>query len=262
MQSIANHAGIYRTAAAGSAALARAFPSLTFYLRFLNRVFYYSALARKGRYDDEQWCRSSLDILRALEQTGVQVEITGLHILNRVPGACVLVSNHMSTLETILLPGVVQPIKDVTFVIKRGIAEYPVFKHIILSRNPIVVDRASPRDDLTRVLDEGSHILESGRSIIVFPQTTRNLVFDPEQFNSIGVKLAKRTGAPVIPVAVKSDAWGIGRLVKEFGRIDPSKRVHFAFGEPITVEGRGQAEHAAVIDFICARLTSWCAQVR
>ena len=177
--------------------------------------------------------------------------------MEEVAGPCVFIANHMSTLETICLPAVIQPYKDCTFIVKRGIVEYPVFKHIMRSRDPIVVDRANPREDLKVVLEEGCNLLARGRSIVVFPQTTRTVTFEPEQFNTIGVKLAKRANVPIIPLALKTDAWGIGTLVKEFGRIDPTKKVHMAFGAPITVQGRGSDEHKQIVEFIQQQMQRW-----
>ena len=253
--------GHYATTSQRPDLAARLFPSPTFYVRFLRTVFWASGLARKGQYGDAEWHASSFAVLRSLESVGVHIELTGLDVLTRIEGPCVFVSNHMSTLETIILPGIVQPFKDVTFVVKRGIVEYPVFKHIMHSRAPIVVDRVNPREDLTRVLRGGVDILAGGRSIIIFPQTTRTIRFNPTNFNTIGVKLARDAGVPIVPIAVRSDAWGNGRWVKEFGRIDPTLPVRLAFGEPIPVEKRGNKAHHAALDFITNKLTGWGVEV-
>jgi 1-acyl-sn-glycerol-3-phosphate acyltransferase len=261
MQTIADRTGNYTTAGRTPGLLARWFPSPVFYYRFLRAVFRASAQARRGVYGDAEWYGSSFEVLRALESVGVTIRITGLDQVPHIQGPCVFVANHMSTLETIVLPGIVQPLKDVTFVVKRGIVKYPVFKHIMRARDPIVVDRVNPRADLVRVLEDGARILSRGRSIVVFPQTTRTLTFDPARFNTIGVKLARDAQVPVVPVAVRSDAWGIGRWVKEFGRIDPARPVYFAFGAPIAVTGRGNQTHQAVVDFIRTQLAGWGAAV-
>jgi 1-acyl-sn-glycerol-3-phosphate acyltransferase len=237
--------------------VARLFPSIYFYSLFVYNVYKFGMLAKAGKYDDLGWYQSSLNVLRALEKAGANIQITGLNVLNQISGPCVIVANHMSTLETIILPGIVQPLKDVTFVVKRAIVEYPVFKHMMLTRDPIVVDRANPREDLMRVLSEGAAQLKRGRSIIVFPQTTRTVTFDPSQFNTIGIKLARDAAVPIVPVAVRTDAWGIGTLIKEFGKIDVSRPVRFAFGQPLYVEGRGNATHQAVINYISSHLEAW-----
>ncbi|NJN82483.1 MAG: 1-acyl-sn-glycerol-3-phosphate acyltransferase [Caldilineaceae bacterium] len=189
----------------------------------------------------------------------MKIELAGLDKIGAVDGPCVYIANHMSTLETLVLPGIVQPVKDVTFIVKRGIIEYPIFKHVMLVRDPIVVDRVNPREDLQVVMSHGAEILKSGRSLIVFPQTTRTFQFEPERFNTIGVKLARRAGVPVVPVAVKSDAWTNGRVVKEFGKIDVSKVVHLEFGDALHIQDRGAEEHRAIIDYISERLETWSA---
>ena len=257
MQPITDEQGNYHTPSRHTFFLARRLPSLFYYTEFLAYVFRYSGRAKRGAYGAEEWWHSSLLAMQGLEKVGVQIEVTGAHLLKQVAGPCVLIANHMSTLETICLPAVIEPFKEFTFIIKRGIAEYPVFKHLILSRQPIVVDRTNPREDLQVVLEEGCQALAKGRSVLVFPQTTRTLTLDPEHFNTIGIKLAKRANVPVVPLALKTDAWGIGSLIKEFGRIDPTKTVHMAFGAPLTIDGRGNAEHKQIIDFIQQRLQAW-----
>jgi 1-acyl-sn-glycerol-3-phosphate acyltransferase len=257
MVSLAQADGNYVTPPTVPNLIARFLPSLYFYSMFVYNVYTFGMAAKAGKYGDLGWYQSSMNVLRALEKAGANIQITGLNVLSQISGPCVIVANHMSTLETIILPGIVQPLKDVTFVVKRAIVEYPVFKHMMLARDPIVVDRVNPREDLMRVLTEGAAHLKRGRSIIVFPQTTRTLTFDPVQFNTIGIKLARDAGVPIVPVAVRSDAWGIGKLIKEFGKVDVSRPVRLAFGQPLTVEGRGNATHQAVIRFISEHLQAW-----
>lgn len=257
MQAITDSQGRYQTKPRWVFPLARLLPSLYYYPQFLYHVFRASALAKTGKYTDEEWWYSSLSSMLALETVGVEIEITGVNWLQTIAGPCVFIANHMSTLETICLPGVIQPFKDCTFIVKRGIVEYPVFKHLMIARNPIVVDRANPRDDLKAVLEQGPQILAGGRSIIVFPQTTRTLTFNPELFNTIGIKLAKQGNVPIIPIAIKSDAWGIGSIVKEFGRIDPTQKVYLAFGAPLKIQNRGAEEHKQIIEFIQQQMQKW-----
>ena len=187
----------------------------------------------------------------------MDVTVEGLDILRKLDSPCVFIGNHMSTLETMVLPGIIQSFLEVTFVVKESLVQYPVFKHVMRSRDPVLVGRVNPREDLRTVLEGGQEKLRGGTSMIIFPQTTRSLGLDLEQFNTIGIKLARRAQVPVVPVALKTDAWGIGRIVKEFGRIDLSKRVRFAFGEPVTISGSGKEEHESVIEYISGKLKEW-----
>lgn len=235
----------------------RAFPSLFYYPAMARIVWRASRMARLGHYGDREWGDSSAEIIRALEDVGVRLRIEGRENFATLPSPCVFIGNHMSTLETFALPALIVRSKPVTFVVKKSLTEYPVFRHVMVSRNPVTVERVNPRDDFKVVMEEGLKRIENGISIVVFPQTTRTADFDPGQFNTIGIKLAKRAGVPVIPVALRTDAWGNGRLIKDFGRIDPSRTVRFAFGPPLEVRGGGQAEHGSVVDFIQGKLKEW-----
>lgn len=239
----------------------RLFPSIAFYKDVLSIVLSASRQARKGMYTDSEWCRSSLDTIRSLEAVGAVFEVSGIEHLHEIDPPCVFIGNHMSTLETFALPAIIRPFMPVTFVVKQGLVEYPVFRHIMLSRDPVVVGRLNPREDLKAVLEGGEERLKKGISIVIFPQQprggARSVVFDPAAFNTMGIKLAKKVGVPVVPVAVKTDAWGNGKWLRDFGKIDPSKKVHIAFGRPMHIKDRGAEEHQAVIDFIMERLIEW-----
>lgn len=237
--------------------LARKYPSLVLYYRILGNYFRSSRLAKAGRYGYEEWSASSMEVLRAFESVGVRFQIENLGSFSDLSTPCVFIGNHISNLETLVLPGVICPFLRVTFVVKELLIRYPVFRHVMRSRDPVVVGRKDPRKDLRSVLEGGQERLERGISLVVFPQTTRTPVFDPDQFNTIGVKLARRAGVPVVPFALKTDALGIGRPFKDFGRIRPEIPVHFRFGEPVTITGNGREEHAEIIRFIQDSLREW-----
>lgn len=249
--------GIYRSAARRVSWCARAFPTFSFYRKFAWNLYRSSSMARRGKYDDLQWSLSSRQVLRALESVGVRAEFTGTEHIRRLETPCVFIGNHMSMLETMVLPGIIQPIQLVTFVVKTSLLEYPFFRHVMRSRDPIAVSRDNPREDFKAVMQGGTERLQRGISIVVFPQTTRSLTFDPREFNTIGLKLAQRADVPVVPIALKTDAWGNGKRFKDLGPIDPSKMVHIAFGPPIAIRGRGHEQHQEIIKFIETKLSEW-----
>ncbi len=247
----------YRTTPGPVSFWARALPELVCYTKFLRTVFKASAKAKKGCYHDTQWYNSSLEVLKTLESIGVCFEINGVEHLQQLSGPCVIVANHMSVLETVIMPFLILPFKNFTFIVKDSLMAYPVFKHVLRTRHPIVVNRVNPRQDLKTVMTEGTRRLENGISVVVFPQTTRSTSFDPDKFNSMGVKLAARAKVPVLPLALATDAWNNGKIVKEFGKIDTSKTVRFSFGNALPINGRGRDQHQAIIDFIGKQLDQW-----
>lgn len=241
--------------------LARRWPSLAFHCKALGIYRRASRLAVNGLYDGDRWARSSLEILRALEAVGIRIRTSNLDVLRQLDPPVIFVANHMSTLETLIFPCLIQPFLPIAYIVKENLTRFPLFGAITKARDPILVGRVNPREDLKAVMEGGSRRVANGTSIIVFPQTTRSVRFEPEKFNSIGVKLARRVGVQVVPVALKTDAWEVGRLVKEFGPIHPERPVRVAFGEPITVTGRGKEEHEQVVRFIEGKLEKWKTEI-
>jgi 1-acyl-sn-glycerol-3-phosphate acyltransferase len=208
-------------------------------------------------YDTKHWTDSSFEILRFLEKAGGVFHITGMDKFKNLSGPVLFISNHMSTLETMILPCIIGPHKELTFVVKESLVKHPLFGDVMRSRNPIVVGRTDPRKDLEAVMNEGTEKLKNGISIIIFPQSTRSVEFKPEDFNSLGVKLAKKAGVTVIPIALKTDFWGNGKMIKELGPIDHNKHIHIKFGDPIEITGNGKEENQKIIEFIKSSLEEW-----
>jgi 1-acyl-sn-glycerol-3-phosphate acyltransferase len=256
MQKLSPDNSRYQSPSGNSSLVSRTLPSLSFYIKFLWEITCSAAKAKRGDYDSETWQGSSIRVLRALESTGIMVEVEGLEHIMAVEGPVIFIGNHLSVMETVVLPSLILGYKPFTYVIKQSLLEVPIFKHVMASIEPIAVTRTNPRQDLKTVLDEGMQRLARGLSLVIFPQTTR-APFNPEQFSTIGVKLARKTAVPVIPLALLTDAWYNGKLIKDFGRIDPSRKVHFAFGEAFNVDGKGSTEHQQVIDFIQHHLAQW-----
>lgn len=236
-------------------------------LRYNNRLYFilkYAAIvlrtrkeAKQNLYDTKHWTDSSFEILRFIEKAGGVFHITGMEHFNKSGDPVLFIGNHMSTLETMILPSIIGPHKELTFVVKESLVKHPLFGDVMKSRNPIVVGRTDPRKDLEAVMNGGVELLKSGISIVIFPQSTRSIEFKPEEFNSLGVKLAKKAGVEVVPIALKTDFWGNGKWIKEIGPIDASKHIYIKFGEPINISGNGKEENQKIIDYIQASLKEW-----
>jgi len=227
------------------------------YCHFFSTILRSRAKAVAGKYGDEEWAGSSFEIMKNLERCKAIFRIEGMNKVRKTSGPLVFIANHMSTLETVVLPGLVQPFKPVTYVVKKSLTTGFIWGPIMRSRNPIAISRKDPRADLEVVIREGLTRLQAGISVIVFPQGTRTPIFNRASFNSLGIKLASKAGVPVIPVALKTDYWGSSGLFRGFGPVHRDRPVHLEFGDPISVSGRGKAEHERCLDFIETRLRSW-----
>lgn len=213
----------------------------------------------KGDFTPRTFAKMSFRMIQMVEASGTSVEIYDTDKLNSIKGKpCVFVGNHMSLVETFHLPCIVSSFCKTTIIAKSSLAKYPFFGQCLRAVKPILLDRKNPRKDLNETLSQGTERLKSGLSIILFPQGARTTVFDPRKFNSLGAKLARSAGVPIIPVACKTDYASCGKILKDFGPIDPSKTVKYAIGPILDPNTLSQVElQDACTKFIAGKLTEW-----
>ena len=235
----------------------KVFFRFNFYRRIMRVVFETRRKVLNNKYDDSEWNESSYDMLRCFEDSGIPCHFRGMNNINSSNGATVFIGNHMSTAETFLLPSIILPRKKITFIVKKDLMDYPVFGPIMRSRSPIAVGRKNSKEDFVAVMTAGIEKLKAGISLVIFPQSTRMENFSPRHFNSIGIKLAKKAGVPVIPFALRTDCWGNGALLKDFGPVRTDRDVYIEFASPFKITGNGKEDHSQVIDLIKSRLTEW-----
>lgn len=229
-----------------------------FYLHNFGIFMKSGRCAAQGKLDADCQIHYSNGNIRLVEDCGGSVHLRGLDNLRALNGRpVVIIGNHMSLLETAVMHAIIREYVDFSFVIKESLMKVPYLRDILRSMGAIPVTRSNPREDLKTVLTSGKKLLAAGRSMIVFPQSTRTRTFEPEQFNSIGVKLAKSAGVPVVPMALKTDFLECGRFLRDLGPIHPERPVRFEFGPAMEVEGNGQEQQQRVMDFISAAFARW-----
>lgn len=233
------------------------FPTLRYYQGIAGVVLASGWIARNNKFSNQDFFNRSYHTLRLIEKIGGSVEITGLEHLANLKTGAVIVANHMSLLETFLLPCAIIPFTPLCIVLKQQLTEYPGFGKTMKAMNHIAVSRDNPRADFRTVMEKGAEFIKAGISVLIFPQSTRNTVFIPSEFNTLGEKLAAKAGCPVIPIAVKTDLHGTGAAIKEFARIDASKPVKIVVGPPLDPAAEGRAIHDKIIRFIGDNLRSW-----
>lgn len=199
----------------------------------------------------------SWEILKLAENCGAQVEATGMHHIQKTDGPVVFIGNHMSMLETVLLPYFIMPKKNITFVVKEQLLKTFGICDVLNIMDCIGLTRKDPVKDLKTMLTAGKEAVSNGKSIIVFPQVSRSTQFNPEHFSSAGIKMARKFKVPIIPVALKTDFTENGRIIKGLGPINAKNKVMFEFGEPRHITGNGKDDHQYVVDFITSRLSEW-----
>lgn len=228
------------------------------YIRMVGVVVNAGIHTYRCGYDQRQWATDALRILAACENCGATITIEGLQHLRNLPQPVVIVANHMSMLETLFAGGIIIPQGvNLNTVLKQSLLRYPFFGPVISALDTIGVGRDDPREDLVHVLKKGAESLAAGRTVLIFPQSTRCDGFNRSDFNTLGIKLARNAGVKVIPCALRTDFLGVGKIVRDFGAIHRDRPIHFRFAAPMTVEGNGKATHEKIVDFISRCLREW-----
>ncbi len=212
-----------------------------------------------GILDTDKWAHFCFRAAQRAERFGMSLSLDGWKNRADYDGPVVYLSNHMSTLETILLPFVLLTYSPFNVVVKSSLSHLPFLEKAAVHMGLVPIGRKSPREDLMTIFREGCERIGKGNSMLIFPQGSRERVFARKGFSSIGAKLAEKAGVPVIPIAVKTDCeptrpGGKGWL-KDFGTVDPSKDIRISCGPVIS--GTAREMHAASFEWIKGRLDEW-----
>ena len=223
-------------------------------LRIVSRCAYKQVLRT---FDFEEWANTCMASVTFAERLGGVVTFEGFEQRAAYQGPVVYVSNHMSTLETMVFPTTLTAFGKLAIVLKQSLIDIPFVGASALAVGSIAVSRKNAREDLKTVLEEGAKRLADGHSVLLFPQGTRQAVFDGKKFNSLGSKLAERAGVPVVPLAVKTDFLKTGKWVKDFGEVDPNKPIRFACGPVLPASLGARKTHDQSVAFIENKLKEW-----
>ena len=142
---------------------------------------------------------------------GIRYQVKGKE--NLPDGPAVLLSNHQSTWETLFYPSFMP--RELCYVFKRELLMLPFFGWGIGLLKMIHIDRNKGNDAFEQVVAQGHEKLAQGRWIIMFPEGTRIPVGKKGRYKSGGARLAVRTGAPVVPIAVNAgECWPKNAFIK------------------------------------------------
>lgn len=257
--------GGYKTPADRKAAT-RHKPSGLITTRFsfaVSRVFpmcaVYEAL---GRLNTDKWAEFCFSTVTMPESLGMNVELEGWQDRAACKGPVVYLCNHMSTYETILLPPVLLTYGPFNVVAKASLTHLPFLGKAAAHMGLVGIGRKNPKADLLALFDIGSKRIAEGSSFLIFPQGTRQAVFERRHFSSIGAKLAEKAGVPIVPLAIDSRCMPtrekglLSKVFKDFGTVDTSYDIRLAAG-PVIPCGKSRDMHEACFDWIAGKLESW-----
>src|SRR4029453_17092836 len=138
----------------------------------------------------------------------------------RLPaGSCVVVANHASYLDGVILKAVLPP--RFTFVIKREAARLPVAGLLLRRIGAEFVDRASyggPQTDARRVVRRGG----AGHALAFSPEGTFTREPGLRRFHVGAFVAAVRARQPLVPVVIRGTRRSMpsGRAIPRAGQIE------------------------------------------
>lgn len=244
----------------------RARPSALTTIRFslgVAKVFPLCALYEPlGRLTVDRWAHFCFSSVQIAERLGMRVAVEGFENRAAVKGPVMYLCNHMSTVETILLPPILLTYGPLSYVAKASLAHLPFLERAAAHMRMVPIGRKSPREDLVNILRVGTERIAGGDSFLVYPQGSREEVFSRKVYSSIGAKLAERAGCPVVPIVVDTRCLptrktGVFRAVfRDFGPVDTARDIRVCCG-PVIPAGKSRDLHEAAFEWMATKLESW-----
>lgn len=169
---------------------------LTIFLGLLCVVVSYFS-TRAARYiSNSLWGHAVLD------PAGIGLTTSGLENLPEGDGGFIIFANHTSLTD---IPTVALATrKPVSWLAKASLGRIPFFGWG-LARVHMLVDRGGGVEATRKMVEEATTRLERGEILAIFPEGTRNRGSEPLlPFKKGTFILAKHTGAPIVPLAIKN----------------------------------------------------------
>lgn len=152
---------------------------------FMNKPKWYFALATS-------W--SSL----LLFLSGIKVKAEGKEKISE-QRSCIFISNHSSHFD---IPVLLSSLSNmVSLVYKEELEKIPVFGYALAKSPHISINRTHPKKAIESI-NNAVKYLESGASVLIFPEGTRSRDGKMGEFKRGAFMVASRSGKPIVPVSV------------------------------------------------------------
>jgi len=162
-----------------------------------------------------------------LKLAGCKVTVIGLE---KVPldKPVLYVSNHQGNFDIPLM--ITQLPGKKGFIAKIETLKLPIVRDWMRFMNCVFMDRTDIRQQV-RCITEGVNILKSGHSMVLFPEGTRSKDGHLLDFKPGGLKLATKSGVPIIPVTINNS---MNLMKKGTYKITPAE-VTIIISDPIEI---------------------------
>jgi 1-acyl-sn-glycerol-3-phosphate acyltransferase len=156
------------------------------------------------------------------------VRVEGLS--NLPTGGAILAANHQSLVDIPLFLAAIP--RDVRFLAKRELGRIPLFGYAMEKAGNLFIDREDPRAAV-QLIREATARMGRGQMVVIFPEGTRSRNGTVGGFKPGAFILARKTGAPLLPVLVDGGHKALPRGALLFRPADLVVRVL----PPVTADG-------------------------
>lgn len=186
-----------------------------------------------------------------LNSVGAKVNVVGRE--NIPQGTCLYVGNHQGFFD---IPIIFESIdRPVGFIAKKELLKLKVLTYWMNQIHCVFMDRSNVRESI-KAINEGIDTLKNGYSLVIFPEGTRSKGPSIGEFKKGSLKLALKSGVPIVPIAIDG-SYNL-REGNEKSRIK-SAEVKVTICKPIYTESLSKEDQAnlaeVVKDVIASNIT-------
>ena len=202
----------------------------SFLILSIPMLIYYHFLGKKNP-DKKNWqCLKIVQFMfrLILKISGVRCTVLGRENIPE-DTAVLYIGNHRSYFDILIGYATVPGLTG--FVAKKEMERYPSLRDWMRNVNCLFLDRENIKEGLKTIL-KGIEQVKNGISVWIFPEGTRNeegKLYELMPFKEGSLKIAEKSGCPVIPVAIAGTA---DIFEKHIPFIRPAQ-VIIQYGEPI-----------------------------
>ncbi|RJO74844.1 1-acyl-sn-glycerol-3-phosphate acyltransferase [Nocardia panacis] len=180
-------------------------------------------------------------------------KVEGLQHIPRT-GPVIIAANHLAAIDSLYL-ALVLP-RRITFIAKQEYFTQPgprgrIIRWVMTATGQVAVDRSGGSAS-TAALDAAVRILESGGAWGIHPEGTRSPDGRVYRGRTGAIRVAMRTGAPLVPVALS----GTDRINPRGRRFWRPGRVHIVFGHARTFPPLDHTEVRTATDTLMTDLAT------
>lgn len=175
-----------------------------------------------------------------LKKSKTDVNISGIE--NIPDRNCVFVLNHQAIFDGFLVLAYIE--KNISLIAKKEIKKIPLISSWFKEINAIFIDRKNLKESV-KAIYKGIEMINKGYSMVIFPEGTRSLGIQMNEFKKGSLRLSLKTKVPIVPITLN----GTYRILEKGNKVRGNK-VEMIIHPPVFTENLSREEEDGLKDKI------------